>query len=51
VLLVQEANVVVKHLQSGDMERALQRLDISNRMPWLSEWLRTSIRPPSVRDA
>src|SRR5258706_2841032 len=34
VLLVQEANVVVKHLQSGDMERALQRLDISNRMPW-----------------
>jgi predicted PurR-regulated permease PerM len=35
VLLVQEANVVVKHLQSGDMERALQRLDISNRMPWL----------------
>lgn len=35
VLLVQEANVVVKHLQSGDVERALQRLDISNRMPWL----------------
>ena len=35
VLLVQEANVVVKHLQSGDMERALQRLDIGNRMPWL----------------
>ncbi len=35
VLLVQEANVVVKHLQSGDMERALQRLDVSNRMPWL----------------
>jgi predicted PurR-regulated permease PerM len=35
VLLVQEANVVVKHLQSGDMERALQKLDISNRLPWL----------------
>ncbi|HEX3071007.1 MAG TPA: AI-2E family transporter [Thermoanaerobaculia bacterium] len=35
VLLVQEANVVVKHLQSGDMERTLHRLDISNRMPWL----------------
>ncbi|MDP9361549.1 MAG: AI-2E family transporter, partial [Acidobacteriota bacterium] len=35
VLLVHEANVVVKHLQSGDAERALQRLDISNRMPWL----------------
>jgi len=35
VLLVQEANVVVKHLKSGDMEQALQRLDISNRMPWL----------------
>jgi predicted PurR-regulated permease PerM len=35
VLLVQEANVVVKHLQSGDMERAMTRLDISNRMPWL----------------
>lgn len=35
VLLVQEANVVVKHLQSGDAERALQRLDVSNRMPWI----------------
>jgi predicted PurR-regulated permease PerM len=35
VLLVQEANVLVKHLQSGDAERALQRLDISTRMPWL----------------
>src|SRR5665811_289280 len=35
VLLVQEANVVVKHLQSGDVERALQRLDVSKRMPWL----------------
>jgi predicted PurR-regulated permease PerM len=35
VLLVQEANVVVKHLQSGDMERILHRLDIGNRMPWL----------------
>lgn len=35
VLLVQEANVLVKHLQSGDATRALQRLDISNRMPWL----------------
>jgi len=35
VLLVQEANMVVKHLQSGDAERALQRLDISNRMPWI----------------
>jgi len=35
VLLVQEANVVVKHLQSGDMERTLHRLDIDNRMPWL----------------
>jgi predicted PurR-regulated permease PerM len=35
VLLVQEANVVVKHLQSGDIERTLQRIDISNRMPWL----------------
>lgn len=35
VLLVQEANGVVKHLQSGDMERTLHRLDISNRMPWL----------------
>jgi len=35
VLLVQEANVVVKHMESGDAERALQRLDISKRMPWL----------------
>jgi len=35
LLLVQEANVLVKHLQSGDATRALQRLDISNRMPWL----------------
>jgi len=35
VLLVQEANVVVKHLQSGDLERALQRIDIKNRMPWI----------------
>jgi predicted PurR-regulated permease PerM len=35
ILLVQEANVVVKHLQSGDAERALQRLDVSHRMPWL----------------
>jgi len=35
ILLVQEANVLVKHLQSGDAERALQRLDISHRMPWL----------------
>ncbi|MBV8544713.1 MAG: AI-2E family transporter [Acidobacteria bacterium] len=35
ILLVQEANVLVKHLQSGDATRALQRLDISNRMPWL----------------
>ncbi|MEA2162225.1 MAG: hypothetical protein QOK37_352 [Thermoanaerobaculia bacterium] len=35
MLLVQEANVVVKHLQSGDIERTLQRIDISNRMPWL----------------
>jgi predicted PurR-regulated permease PerM len=35
VLLVQEANVVARHLQSGDATRALQRLDISNRMPWL----------------
>ena len=35
VLLVQEANVVAKHLQSGDATRALQRLDVSNRMPWL----------------
>jgi predicted PurR-regulated permease PerM len=35
VLLVQEANVLVKHLQSGDAERALQRLDVGNRMPWL----------------
>jgi predicted PurR-regulated permease PerM len=25
----------VKHLQSGDATRALQRLDVSNRMPWL----------------
>ncbi len=35
VLLVQEANVVVKHLRSGDMERTLHRIDIDNRMPWL----------------
>jgi predicted PurR-regulated permease PerM len=35
ILLVQEANVLVKHLQSGDAERALQRLDVSHRMPWL----------------
>jgi len=35
ILLVQEANVVVKHLQSGDFERAMQRLDIGQRMPWL----------------
>lgn len=35
VLLVQEANVVAKHLQSGAMERAMTRLDISNRLPWL----------------
>jgi Predicted permease len=35
VLLVQEANGVVKHLQTGEMERTLHRLDISNRMPWL----------------
>jgi predicted PurR-regulated permease PerM len=35
VLLVQEANVVVKHLKSGDAERAVQRLDIGNRMPWV----------------
>ena len=35
VLLVQEANVVVKHLQSGDLERTLHRIDISSRMPWL----------------
>ncbi|MEA2238877.1 MAG: hypothetical protein QOC81_3601 [Thermoanaerobaculia bacterium] len=35
ILLVQEANVVVKHLQSGDMERILQRLDVSHRMPWI----------------
>src|SRR5437588_6086591 len=35
VLLVQEANVLVKHLQSGDAERALQRLDVGHRMPWL----------------
>jgi predicted PurR-regulated permease PerM len=35
ILLVQEANVVVKHLQSGDATRALQRFDIASRMPWL----------------
>jgi predicted PurR-regulated permease PerM len=35
ILLVQEANVLVKHLQSGDAERALQRLDVGHRMPWL----------------
>jgi predicted PurR-regulated permease PerM len=35
VLLVQEANVVEKNLKSGAMEHALQRLDISNRLPWL----------------
>lgn len=35
VLLVQQADVVVKHLQSGDAQHALQRLDASGRMPWL----------------
>ncbi len=35
LLLVEEANVVIKHLQTGDAEHALQRLDISKRMPWL----------------
>jgi len=35
VLLVQEANVVVKNLKSGAMEHAMTRLDISNRVPWL----------------
>src|SRR5207237_659579 len=32
VLLVQEANVLVKHLQSGDAERALQRLYVGLEM-------------------
>ncbi|MGA8807969.1 MAG: AI-2E family transporter [Thermoanaerobaculia bacterium] len=35
ILLVQEANVLMKHLQSGDATRALQRLDVSHRMPWI----------------
>jgi predicted PurR-regulated permease PerM len=35
ILLVQEAEVVVKHLQSGDATRALQRFDVGSRMPWL----------------
>jgi len=35
VLLVQEANGVVKHLQSGDIERTLHKIDLANRMPWL----------------
>lgn len=50
VLLVQEANVVVKHLQSGDMERTLHRLDISNRMPWLKR-VAPNFNPAAINPA
>ncbi len=50
VLLVQEANVVAKHLQSGDMVRAVQRLDISNRMPWVKR-IAPSFDPAAINPA
>ena len=50
VLLVQEANVLVKHLQSGDAQRALERLDISNRMPWLKR-IAPNFNPAAISPA
>jgi predicted PurR-regulated permease PerM len=35
MLLVQEANAVIQHMRSGEVQRILQKMDLSDRLPWL----------------
>lgn len=36
-LLVQQANVVVQEMRSGQVERTLQRMNLTTRLPWLQK--------------
>ncbi len=37
VLLVQQANVVFQHLQSGEVQQTLQRVDVASRLQWVKQ--------------
>ena len=39
ILLVQQANVVVEHVQSGDAQRILQRIDIPSRLTFVRRFI------------
>jgi predicted PurR-regulated permease PerM len=38
ILLVQQADVLIQHLQSGDVQQILARIDISSRLAWVHRW-------------
>ncbi len=39
LLLVQQADALIGHLQSGDVQQILARVDISGRLEWLHRWI------------
>lgn len=39
ILLVQQANVVMQHVQDGQAQQILQRLDIASRLDFLRRWI------------
>jgi predicted PurR-regulated permease PerM len=41
LLLVQQANTLIDHLQSGEAQQILARLDLSHRLMWIHRWVPT----------
>lgn len=39
MLLVQQANVVIQHVQDGQAQQILQRLDVASRLGFLRRWI------------
>ena len=39
LLLVHQANTLIEHLQSGEAQQLLARLDLSNRLRWIQRWV------------
>jgi predicted PurR-regulated permease PerM len=41
LLLVQQAQTVIEHIQAGDAQRVLQRIDIPSRLMWIKRFVPT----------
>lgn len=47
ILLVQQADALIEHLQSGDVQQIIARVDIAKHLQWLHRWI-PSFDPQTV---